>query len=72
MRPGRITRRPDPDRSRRPISRGEASATEDRASRDLKEEISHAVPRPPGCRTSTRLGARTDHPEAGIARTTEP
>ena len=38
------------------------------ASRDLKEESHHVVPRPPGRRTSTCLGARTDHPQAGTSR----
>ena len=49
------------------------SPTEDRrirlVSRDLKEERYHVVPESPGRRNSTRLGTRTDHPQARMPRT---
>ncbi len=57
-----------PSRRRRIPPSG--SLTRSAAGCDLKEEMSHVVPRPPGCRTSTRLGARPHHPEARVPRTT--
>ena len=52
--PGRLNSRPEAVAL--PAHLAARLRSEDRESRDLKEETSHAIPGPPGCRSSPRLG----------------